>query len=87
MFSAALKSATDGDTELELDFTGDVKSLLEVLKEKYGESFEKRLFENGSLRRFINVYLDGKDIRFLQGLDTSIPNGSEVLFLPAVSGG
>ncbi len=40
-----------------------------------------------SLRRFVNVYLKGEDIRFLDGLDTAVSDGDEVTILPAVAGG
>ena len=43
--------------------------------------------ENGGLRRFVNVYVDGEDIRFGNGLDTPVADGQEVQILPAVAGG
>ncbi len=39
------------------------------------------------LRRFVNVYVAGEDIRFLDGLDTQVSDGSEITILPAVAGG
>ena len=42
---------------------------------------------NGDLRRFVNVYLGGEDIRFLDGLQTEVPDGGELTILPAVAGG
>ena len=46
-----------------------------------------RLYQDGELRRFVNVYLAGEDIRFLDGLQTALPDGSELTILPAVAGG
>ena len=46
-----------------------------------------RLYQNGDLRRFVNVYIGGEDIRFLDGLDTTVPAGGELTILPAVAGG
>ena len=46
-----------------------------------------RLYQNGGLRRFVNVYLGGEDIRFLDGLQTELPDGAELTILPAVAGG
>jgi molybdopterin synthase sulfur carrier subunit len=46
-----------------------------------------RLYQNGDLRRFVNVYLGGEDIRFLDGLQTALRDGSELTILPAVAGG
>ena len=43
--------------------------------------------DDGSLRRFVNVYLAGEDIRFLDGVDTAVADGAEVTILPAVAGG
>jgi molybdopterin converting factor small subunit len=42
---------------------------------------------DGSLKRFINVFVDNEDVRYLQGLDTPVPDGSEMVILPAVAGG
>ncbi len=43
--------------------------------------------QDGDLRRFVNVYVSGEDIRFQQGLETGISDGDEVTILPAVAGG
>jgi sulfur-carrier protein len=46
-----------------------------------------RLVEDGGLRRFINVYVNDEDVRFLGGLDTEVDDGDVVVVLPAVAGG
>ena len=46
-----------------------------------------RLYEDGDLRRFVNVYVGGEDIRFLDGLQTELPDDAELTILPAVAGG
>ena len=46
-----------------------------------------RLYQNGDLRRFVNVYLNDEDVRFLSGLDTPVKDGDTVTVLPAVAGG
>ena len=46
-----------------------------------------RLLENGALRRFINIYVNDEDVRFLGGLDAHIKDGDSVTILPAVAGG
>jgi molybdopterin converting factor small subunit len=43
--------------------------------------------DDGSLRRFVNVYLAGEDIRYLDGLQTQVSDGAELTILPAVAGG
>jgi molybdopterin converting factor small subunit len=45
------------------------------------------LEKDGSLKRFVNLFVGDEDVRYLQGLDTPVPDGSEVVILPAVAGG
>lgn len=86
-FSSALNNITKTrSTDIELGNT-TVKGLFDVLIKEYGEEFEKRLFEEGEIRRFVNVYVNGEDIRHLSGLDSEIKDSDEVSILPAVSGG
>jgi molybdopterin synthase sulfur carrier subunit len=47
----------------------------------------ERLLENGALRRFINIYINDEDVRFLGGLDAPLKDGDSVTILPAVAGG
>ena len=50
--------------------------------------FRDRLFDDeGALRRFVNVFVADDDVRFLQGLDTPVPDGETVAIIPAVAGG
>jgi molybdopterin synthase sulfur carrier subunit len=63
-----------------------VGEALESVFEQHGE-LRERLYQDGGLRRFVNVYLGGEDIRFLDGLETAVPAGSELTILPAVAGG
>ncbi|MDP9294601.1 MAG: MoaD/ThiS family protein, partial [Actinomycetota bacterium] len=55
--------------------------------DSHGELRERLSDGEGGLRRFVNVYLRGEDIRFLDGLDTAVAEGDEVTILPAVAGG
>lgn len=48
---------------------------------------ERLLDDNGNVRRFVNVFVDDEDIRFADGLDTSVPDGATVSIIPAVAGG
>jgi molybdopterin converting factor small subunit len=63
-----------------------VGEALESAFDSHGE-LRDRLYQDGELRRFVNVYLSGEDIRFLDGLDTEVPDGAELTILPAVAGG
>ena len=51
------------------------------------EGLRERITEDGNLRRFVNVYVSGEDIRFKEGLETELNDGDEVTILPAVAGG
>jgi molybdopterin converting factor small subunit len=63
-----------------------VGEALESVFAEHGE-LRDRLYQDGDLRRFVNVYLSGEDIRFLDGLQTEVPAGGELTILPAVAGG
>ena len=80
-----LRAATDGDSMAEVEGS-TVGEVLDALYERYGE-LRSRIAEDGGLRRFVNVYVGGEDIRFLDGLDTEVRDGDEVTILPAVAGG
>jgi MoaD family protein len=80
-----LRVATDGDAAAEVD--GEtVREVLDALYERYSE-LRERITQDGGLRRFVNVYVGGEDIRFLEGLDTPVSDGDEITILPAVAGG
>jgi len=51
------------------------------------QGLRERLVDDAGLRRFVNVYVAGEDIRFLQGLSTPVSDGAELTILPAVAGG
>jgi molybdopterin converting factor small subunit len=51
------------------------------------DGLRERITQDGDLRRFVNVYVSGEDIRFQDGLDTQVSDGDEVTILPAVAGG
>jgi MoaD family protein len=80
-----LRVATNGDAAAEVD--GEtVREVLDALYERYSE-LRERITQDGGLRRFVNVYVGGEDIRFLEGLDTPVSDGDEITILPAVAGG
>ncbi len=81
-----LRTITGGRDLIQADGTS-LKQVLDAL-EKNHPGFQKRVLDDsGSLRRFVNVYVDGEDVRFLDGLDTRVPEKSEVAIIPAVAGG
>jgi molybdopterin synthase sulfur carrier subunit len=80
-----LRDAVGGAASVQAEGT-TVGEALESVFEQHGE-LRERLYQDGGLRRFVNVYLGGEDIRFLDGLETSVPAGAELTILPAVAGG
>jgi sulfur-carrier protein len=83
---AQLRAAADGAAETEVE-GATVQEVLDGLLERYGELRTRIYDDHGSLRRFVNVYLAGEDIRFLEGLATPVADGAELTILPAVAGG
>jgi molybdopterin synthase sulfur carrier subunit len=81
-----LRAAAGGAAETELDGS-TVAEVLDGLYDRFGELRERLSDDDGSLRRFVNVYVSGEDIRFLDGLQTPVKDGAEVTILPAVAGG
>jgi MoaD family protein len=82
---AQLRAVTDGEGEIEVD-GGTVGEALDAVFEQH-QDLRERITEDGGLRRFVNVYVSGEDIRFRDGLDTEVRDGDEVTILPAVAGG
>ena len=81
-----LRAAAGGASEAEVE-GGTVGEVLNGLYDKHEELRERISDGDGSLRRFVNVYVGGEDVRFLDGLQTPVDDGAEVTILPAVAGG
>jgi molybdopterin synthase sulfur carrier subunit len=64
-----------------------VGDALRSLASKSPLAFDSVMDERGSVRRHVNVFLDGESIRYLDGLDTPAPSGSSILIITAISGG
>ncbi len=82
---AQLRGVTDGEGEIEVD-GGTVGEALDAVFSRH-DDLRERITQDGGLRRFVNVYVSGEDIRFQDGLDTQLSDGDEVTILPAVAGG
>ena len=81
-----LRSVTGGAAEATAE-GATVAEVLDSLYETHGELRGRLSDDGGALRRFVNVYIGGEDIRFLDGLQTEVREGDEVTILPAVAGG
>jgi sulfur-carrier protein len=81
-----LRTLTSGASEVDVE-GGTVGEVLKELDASY-PGFHGRLFDdNGKLRRFVNVFVADEDVRFLQGLDTLLSEGTTLSIVPAVAGG
>jgi molybdopterin synthase sulfur carrier subunit len=81
-----LRAAAGGEAETKID-GATVQEVLDGLFDRFGELRTRLYDDSGSLRRFVNVYVAGEDIRFLDGLATPVTDGAELTILPAVAGG
>ena len=81
-----LRDATGGQAEVSGE-GGTVGEVLESLYGQYDALRDRLCGDDGQLRRFVNVYVAGEDIRFLDGLETEVAEGAELNVLPAVAGG
>ena len=81
-----LRRMTGGADKVELD-VADLSQMIDTLESDYPGFKERLLDEEGELRYFVNIYVNGEDIRFDQGLRTSIKSGDEISIVPAVAGG
>jgi MoaD family protein len=80
-----LRTLTAGKSEVEVDGStvGEVISALDSAH----PGFTDRLLDENGLRRFVNVFVADDDVRFLDGLETKVPDGETVSIIPAVAGG
>ncbi|MHB1390665.1 MAG: MoaD/ThiS family protein [Thermoleophilia bacterium] len=80
-----LRQVTSGEGMVEID-SGTVGGIIMEL-ENLHPGIAERMMDNGEVRRFINIYVNGDDIRFADGLQTEVPDGAEISIVPAVAGG
>ena len=80
-----LRTYTDGEKVVPGD-GATLADLLDDLEIRHA-GLQARLIEDGKLRRFVNVYLNDEDVRYLDGLATGLKDGDVVTVLPAVAGG
>ncbi|WP_340561238.1 MoaD/ThiS family protein [Streptomyces sp. GSL17-111] len=80
-----LRTYTDGQKAVEGN-GGTLAELFTDLESRYN-GIQERLVDGGELRRFVNVYLNDEDVRFLDGINTRLGDGDSVTILPAVAGG
>jgi molybdopterin synthase sulfur carrier subunit len=83
---APLRRLTQGLDKVDVE-ASTVAEVVERLEARFPGFRERLLDETGEVRYFVNIYVNGEDVRFLQGLDTPTKSGDEVSIVPAVAGG
>ena len=83
---APLRSTTGGADEITVE-GATVRDALKALGEQHSEILERLMTAEGEVRNFINIYLNEDNIRTLDGIDSTIPDGAVLSIVPAVAGG
>jgi sulfur-carrier protein len=81
-----LRPLTKGQGEVEAK-AGNITEMIETLNSAHPGLKDRLCDHTGELRRFVNIYVNEEDIRFLKGKDTSLKDGDEVSIVPAIAGG
>lgn len=81
-----LRSHVGGDREVQTS-PGTIRDIIEELRGRHPGLADQLLGEDGQLHRFVNVYLNDEDVRYLDGLDTEVSESDTLSILPAVAGG
>jgi MoaD family protein len=80
-----MRQHAEGQASVQVTGT-NVQTALAALGSKY-PALAQRIFDNGQVRRFVNIYLNNEDIRYLDNLATPVKDGDELAIIPAVAGG
>ncbi|MEN3027709.1 MAG: ubiquitin-like small modifier protein 1 [Aquificaceae bacterium] len=81
-----LRRVTNGQGEVQVQ-ASTVRNAIERLEEVYPGFKERLVDEQGEVRKFVNLYVNDEDIRFLKGLDTELKDGDILSIVPAIAGG
>jgi molybdopterin synthase sulfur carrier subunit len=81
-----LRRLTNGQDKVDVE-ADSLGGVIDAMNEQYPGLRDRICDDQGQLRNFVNVYVNGEDVRFLQGLDTLTTAGDEVSVVPAVAGG
>lgn len=82
-----LRKLTNEQDTVSANESGSLSELIDSLEAQFPGLKERICDETGELRRFVNVYVNGEDVRFMSGIQTAIEAGAEVSIVPAVAGG
>ena len=81
-----LRPLSGGASTVEVD-AGALSDVIKALDAAHPGFADRLLDDDGNLRRFVNVFVDDDDVRYLDGLATNVPDGQTVSIIPAVAGG
>ncbi len=81
-----LRKLTNNESEVSVE-AGSVGDLVDALEAAYSGIAEKLLDEKGDIRRYVNVFVNDEDIRFLDGKGTALQDGDNISIVPAIAGG
>ena len=81
-----LRILTSGEAKVSAK-EGTIKEIIDEICENYPDFQGRLIDEDGKILRFVNMYVEDEDVRFLQGLETSVIDGQTISIIPAVAGG
>jgi molybdopterin synthase sulfur carrier subunit len=81
-----LRRVTDGQDKVDTE-GATLRQIIDSMESQYPGIKERLCDEDGNLRNFVNVYVNGEDVRFLDGVDSETGDGDEISIVPAVAGG
>jgi molybdopterin synthase sulfur carrier subunit len=87
LIPSTLRTLTNNETTVSVDTDGTVADCLNALEAQFPGIGERLRDESGEIRRFVNIYVNGDDVRFLDGSATSLKAGDELSIVPAMAGG
>ena len=82
-----LRRVTNGQDKVSIEGAATLSEIVGSLESQFPGMKERLCDEQGELRNFVNVYVNGEDVRFLDGLGTATKSGDEISIVPAVAGG
>ena len=81
-----LRRFTGGEGEVPAD-GASIRQVIEDLEKRHAGIRERLLDDKGEIRRFVNIYLNGDDVRFLESLNSKVKDGDDISIVPAIAGG
>jgi len=81
-----LRRFTGGEGEVPAE-GASIRQVIEDLEKRHAGIRERLLDDKGEIRRFVNIYLNGDDVRFLESLNSKVKDGDDISIVPAIAGG